>query len=194
MIYPASYDITILQNSTWRGTFRATQNRKEVASVAVLTATPTFTVLCHGYSAGDKVIFTGGDSIPCGLDLNEIYYVIAAGLTTDAFQVSATNGGSSISIPSAPAGTLYVAVPVDLTATTIDADIKGLNDNSQAGTFTPAITDAVNGKFTLTLSPSESVSIEEGRYGYDISITQGSGDRYYWLTGVATVQRTYSRN
>jgi hypothetical protein len=194
MIYPASYDITILQNATWRGSFRATQNRKKIASVIVATTTPTFTVPCHGYSAGDKLVFTGGDNVPCGLALNTIYFVIATGLTADKFQVSATSGGASISVDGTPTGTLYVASPVNLTSSTIDADIKGLLDDTQIATFTTSITDAVNGAFTLTLAPAISVTIEEGRYGYDVSITQGSGDRYYWLTGVATVQRTYSRN
>lgn len=194
MIYPASYDITILQNATWRGSFRATQNRKKIASVIVATTTPTFTVPCHGYSAGDKLVFTGGDNVPCGLALNTIYFVIATGLTADKFQVSASNGGASISVDGIPTGTLYVASPVNLTSSTIDADIKGLLDDTQIATFTTSITDAVNGAFTLTLAPAISVTIEEGRYGYDVSITQGSGDRYYWLTGVATVQRTYSRN
>lgn len=194
MIYPASYDITILQNATWRGSFRATQNRKKIASVIVATTTPTFTVPCHGYSAGDKLVFTGGDNVPCSLALNTIYFVIATGLTADEFQVSASNGGASISVDGIPTGTLYVASPVNLTSSTIDADIKGLLDDTQIATFTTSITDAVNGAFTLTLAPAISVTIEEGRYGYDVSITQGSGDRYYWLTGVATVQRTYSRN
>lgn len=193
MIYPASYDITILQNATWRGTFRATDNRKEIASVAMVTTTPTFNV-CHNYSAGDKVVFTGGDEIPCGFELNTVYYVISAGLTADQFQVSATDGGSTISIPAAPTGTLYVASPVNLSTATIDSDLKGLVDNLEVATFTAAITDATNGAFTLTLTPAETLAISEGRYGYDVSITQGSGDRYYWLTGIATVQQTYSRN
>ncbi len=194
MIYPAVYDITILQNATWRGTFRATQNRKEITSVSLASTTPTFTVPCHPYTAGDKVIFSGGDTLPCGFTANAIYYVISAGLTTNTFQVSATSGGSSISITAAPAGTVYVAVPIDLTTSTIDADIKQILDDTQVGTFTVALTDAVNGAFTLTLPPAASVLIEPGQFAYDVSITQGSGDRYYWLTGVATVQRTYSRN
>ena len=194
MIYPAVYDITILQNSTWRGTFRATQDRRQISSISLVSTTPTFTASCHPYAADDTVIFSGGDTWPCGLAPNEIYYVISSGLTADAFQVSATISGSSISIAAVPSGTVYVATPVDLATSTIDADIKELLDDRQVGTFTTAITDAPNGAFTLTLPPASSVSIEPGRFAYDVSITQGSGDRYYWLTGVVTVQRTYSRN
>lgn len=194
MIYPATYDITILQNATWSGTFRATQNRKELTSISIDAGTPTFNLGCHGYSAGDKVVFTGGTLVPCGLTLNTVYYVIATGLTTDAFQVSATSGGSSISVSGSATGTFYAAEPLDLTGYTVDADIKGLNDDTQIATFTPAITDATNGEFTLTLEPATTEALELGRYGWDVSLTSSLGARYYWLTGVATIQRTYSRN
>ena len=194
MIYPASYDITILQNATWSGTFRATQNRQMLTSNSIATGTPTFNLSCHGFSAGDKVVFTGGTTVPCGLTLNTIYYVIATGLTTDAFQVSATSGGASIAVSGDALGTFYVAEPLDLSGYTVDADIKGLTDLVQVATFTSALTDEDNGEFTLTLSPATSVGLDAGRYGYDVSLTQGSGTRYYWLTGVATVQTTYSRN
>jgi hypothetical protein len=194
MIYPASYDITILQNATWRGVFRATQNRQAITSITIATGTPTFAVPCHKLTAGNKVVITGGTTIPCGLDLNVIYYVISTGLTEDQFQISATDGGSSISVSGAAVGNFFVASPLDLTTYTVDADITGLTVSTQIATFTPSITDATNGAFTLTLSPAVTIAIEEGRYAYDVSLTAGSGDRYYWLTGVATVQRTFSRN
>ena len=194
MIYPASYDITILQNATWSGTFRATQNRKALTSISIATGTPTFLCDCHGFTAGDKVVFTGGTLVPCGLTLNTVYYVISDGLTTDAFQVSASSGGSSISVSGSATGTFYVAEPLNLGGYTVDADVKGLTDLVQVATFTPALTDAANGEFTLTMTPATAAGISAGRYGYDVSLTQGSGARYYWLTGVATVQTTYSRN
>ena len=194
MIYPATHDITILQNATWSGTFRATQNRKELTSISIDAGTPTFNCSCHGFTAGDKVVFTGGTSVPCGLTLNAVYYVIAAGLTTDAFQVSATSGGSSIGVSGSATGTFYVAEPLNLTGYTVDADMKGLTDLAQVATFTPALSDAANGEFTLTMTPATSAGIDAGRYGWDVSLTSSAGARYYWLTGVATVQTTYSRN
>jgi hypothetical protein len=194
MITPASYDITIYQNATWKGTFRATQNRQTVTSISIAGGTPTFNCDCHGLVANDKVVFTGGTTIPCGLTLNTIYYVISAGLTTSAFQVSASSGGSSISVTGTATGTFYVAEPLDLTSYGVDADIRGLTNNESVGTFTTSVTSAANGEFELTLTPATTVAFEVGRYGYDISLTTAGGERYYWLTGVATVQRTYSRN
>jgi hypothetical protein len=194
MIYPAEYDITILQNATWSGTFRATQNRQQLTSITIAAGTPTFNLACHGLSAGDKVVFTGGTSVPCGLTINAIYYVISAGLTTGAFQVSATNGGATISVSGEATGVFYVAEPLDLTGYTVDSDVKGLIDGVQIATFTPTLTDPTNGEFLLAMSPATTAGLNVGRYGYDVSLTSGAGARYYWLTGVATVQRTYSRN
>jgi hypothetical protein len=194
MIYPATYNLTILQNATWKGSFRATQNRQTLSSISIAAGTPTFNCDCHGLTAGDKVVFTGGTTIPCGLTLNTIDYVISAGLTTSAFQVSASSGGSSISVTGTATGTFYVAEPVNLTSYGIDADIRGLIDNTSIATFTPTITTAADGAFELVLPKETALTLAEGRYGYDVSLTTSGGERYYWLTGVATVQRTYSRN
>ena len=191
MLYPAEYDITILQNATWKGTFRATQNRKVVSSIDVATA--TFTVDCHGLTAGTKVVFTGGTTVPCGLVLNQIYYVISTGLATSTFKVSTTSGGSAITLTGTSAGTFYVATPLDLTGYTVDSDIKGLSDGASIGTFTPTVTAATDGAFELLLTPATTLGFTTGRYGYDVSLTSSGGERYYWLTGVATVQKTYSR-
>jgi hypothetical protein len=194
MIYPATYDITILQNATWSGTFRATQNRRELTSITIAGTTPTFALPCHGFVADDKVVFTGGTDVPCGLSLNTVYFVMSSGLTAGAFQVSATSGGATISVTGTATGTFYVATPLDITGYTIDSDIKGLIDGAEVATFTAALTTPDDGEFTLTLLPATTSGLSVGRYGYDVSLTQGDGARYYWLTGIATVQLTYSRN
>lgn len=194
MIYPATHNITILQNATWRGVYRATQERQTLTGIAIAAGVPTFTVPCHGLIAGDKVVFTGGTEIPCGLTLNTIYFVIATGLTTTEFKVSATNGGASISVTGSATGIFYVAKPLNISGYTIDADIKGLIDLAQVATFVSAITSATDGAFTLALTPATTTALDTGRYGYDISLTTGAGERYYWVTGVATVELTYSRN
>ena len=194
MIYPATNDITILQNATWIGEYRATQQRQTLSGIAIAGGVPTFTASCHGLIADDKVVFTGGTEIPCGLALNTVYYVIATGLTSTEFKVSSTSGGSSIAVTGTATGTFYVAKPLDLTGYTVDADIKGLIDLAQVATFVTTITTAADGAFALALTPATTVAIETGRYGYDISLTNGAGARYYWVTGVASVGLTYSRN
>lgn len=198
MIYQAVQNIRILQNATWRGTYRATEQRRTISGVAIDAAVPTFTSACHGLTAGTKVVLTIGDDepseVPCGLSLNTVYYVIATGLTTDAFRLSATNGGSSIIVSGTATGTFYVAVPLDLTGYVIDADIKDLDTLVQAATFTIVAPNADEGEFTLTLAPATALGLAVKDYGYDVSLTSGGGERYYWVTGIATVEITYSRN
>jgi hypothetical protein len=192
VIQPATYDITVYQNATWKGQFRATQDRRVVA---VDVATATFTSACHGLVAGDKVVFTASPDavVPCGLAINTVYYVIATGLTTGAFKVSATAGGSSITFSGDAIGTFYVAKPMDLTGYVVDADIKGILDDAAIGTFTPTLTDAANGAFELALTPATTVAFTVGRYNYDVSLTSSGNERYYWLTGILTVAKTVSR-
>lgn len=53
----------------------------------------------HGFAAGDEVVFTeltGG----AGLTVGQVYYVIAANLAANTFQVSATAGGSAVNFTS----------------------------------------------------------------------------------------------
>jgi hypothetical protein len=54
----------------------------------------------HGLAAGNSVLFwaTIGASLPTGLSEDTEYFVIATGLTTDAFRVSTTLGGSAVDI------------------------------------------------------------------------------------------------
>lgn len=209
MIYPATYDITILQNATWKASLRATQQRKELDSITTSGSSPLFSCYCHDLSAGDAVVFTTASvassgyislvpqpstKVPCGLDLDTVYYVIASGLTGDTFYVAASSGGAAISASGNAIGTFYVAKPVNLSGYTVDADVKGILDDQQVATFTCSITNAVEGQFEMAMAPAVSSGIEPGRYNYDVSLTSTGSERYYWLTGIATVQRTYSRN
>lgn len=194
MIYPATHNIVILQNATWRGVYRATQQRQALSGITINVGVPTFNAPCHGLVAGDKVVFTGGTELPCGFTLNTVYFVIATGLTTAEFKVSATNGGSSINVTGNATGTFYVAKPLDLSGYTIDADIKRLRDLVLVASFVTTVTSAVDGAFTLSLTPARTKAFDIELYGYDISLTNGEGDCYYWVTGVITVEPTYSRS
>lgn len=54
----------------------------------------------HGLAANDRVLVwpTIGAVLPTGLAEDTEYFVIATGLTTDAFRVSTTQGGSAVDI------------------------------------------------------------------------------------------------
>lgn len=175
-----------------------TQQLRTISSVAIDAGAPTFTSACHGLTAGTKVVITVNDKepskVPCGLDLNTIYYVIAAGLTTDEFTLSATSGGSSIIVSGTAAGTFFVAVPVDITGYVIDADIKDLATLAQVATFTATLPNASEGEYELSLMPAASVALSAKDYGYDICLAGSPEERYYVVTGIASVDITYTRS
>ena len=72
----------------------------------VTIATPAvFTSVAHGLSANDRVrLYTTG-ALPTGLDANTQYFVISAGLTADAFELSTSAGGAAINTSGTQSGT-----------------------------------------------------------------------------------------
>ena len=78
-------------------------------SVGVFTVTiaspAVFSKTTHGLESGDAVYFTTSGALPTGLTANTIYYVISAGLTADAFEVSTTRGGAAVNTSGSQSGT-----------------------------------------------------------------------------------------
>lgn len=63
----------------------------------------------HGFAAGNTVVVWAANAVeplPTPLAEGTVYYVIAAGLTTDALQLSTTAGGGAIDLLAAGAGFL----------------------------------------------------------------------------------------
>ena len=78
----------------------------------------------HGLVENDTVIFETDGTIPTGLTADTIYYVIAGGLTTTAFKVSATLGGSAVDITDAQAGSNHRVLK---TSGASNANMVGIN-------------------------------------------------------------------
>lgn len=73
-----------------------------VASASQTVANPgVFTTAVQGFTAGIPVYLTG--IAPGGFNLNQVYYVIATGLTTTACELSATPGGTGIQVTASAA-------------------------------------------------------------------------------------------
>lgn len=70
-----------------------------IASPAVFSATG------HGLYAGVPVKFSTTGALPTGLTAGTTYFVISAGLTADAFEVSASRGGSAVNTSGSQSGT-----------------------------------------------------------------------------------------
>ena len=67
---------------------------------SIPAATDLFTSMGHGLTTDDRVFFRGltGEALPAGLSLTVLYFVLASGLTTDAFKVSTTSGGGALDV------------------------------------------------------------------------------------------------
>jgi hypothetical protein len=61
-------------------------------------ATDLITSVAHGLIAGDRIRVSTDTTLPAGMAAATNYFVIASGLTADAFKVSATSGGATIDI------------------------------------------------------------------------------------------------
>jgi hypothetical protein len=74
--------------------------RRAIGVVAADLAGNTIQSPAHGLVAGNSVLFwaTVGAALPTGLSEDTEYFVIAAGLTTDVFEVSTTLGGAAVDI------------------------------------------------------------------------------------------------
>ena len=78
---------------------------------------------------------------------------------------------------------------LNLTGYTHAAQIRKSYDSTSATVaFTTATTDATGGKFTLTLTNTQTAAIPHGRYVYDAVITQTSGGtKTRVVEGIVTV-------
>jgi len=78
----------------------------QVGVVTITNASPGVVskATAHGLVAGNAVKFTTSGGLPTGLVAGVTYWVIAAGLTTTAFEVALTPGGAAINTPSAGSG------------------------------------------------------------------------------------------
>lgn len=75
------------------------------ATFTVTIATPAvFSQTAHGYQVGRALVFSTTGALPTGLTAGTTYYVIAAGLTANAYQVSLTPGGAAVNTSGGQSG------------------------------------------------------------------------------------------
>lgn len=75
------------------------------ATITMTIATPAVVSwTAHGLTAGTPVVFTTTGALPTGITAGTYYYVIATGLATDSFRVSATLGGSAVNTTGSQSG------------------------------------------------------------------------------------------
>lgn len=113
-----SLDFGTIANNTWLSAYLI--ERPDTVVTDILTSlapgtssTVTITVAspaviswpAHGLQAGAPVVFVTTGALPAGIVSGTTYYVISGGLTTNAFEISATQGGSAINTTGTQSGT-----------------------------------------------------------------------------------------
>lgn len=141
-------------------------------TVTITNASPgVFTANSHSLLLGDLIHFTTTGGLPTGLAVNTNYYVIAAGLTTNAFQVSLAPGGVAINTSSAGSGvhTLYKSAwgKGDGASTFNIPDYRarmpiGIGQSTVTLDFTPGLVDASGNTVTVpdVLFPSQGQAVQ----------------------------------
>ena len=83
---------------------------------------------------------------------------------------------------------------LDLTNYTALAMIRKTYQSSTATTFTSAfVSPRTTGQITISLTDTQTAALEQGRYVYDLVITDASGSKTRVVEGIATVTPSVSR-
>lgn len=166
-----------------------------LGTVTVTLSSPgVFTLNNHGMQIGDAVYLTTTGALPTGFTANTIYYVIATGLTTNAFQLASSRGGSGINATGSQSGTHSLfRCPHGLGdgATTFNTpDMRGRSPSgmdAMGGTAASRVTTggsgiygdalgATGGEETHTLSVNELASHSHGSGGNGFLINGGASN------------------
>ena len=142
-------------------TYGATRIEK---AVTIDVSTDVFSCVAHGLLVGDQILISATQgSLPDGVEAGTKYYVIASGLTANAFKVSTTLGGSSIDTSGSATGTYKFvrqgATELDVigfSANRLGRQIKYPTAGSLGSPGNPVTISAVGGAtpgstFTVTL-------------------------------------------
>lgn len=77
----------------------------ETATVTMTIAAPgVVSYTAHGLPAGSPFKLSTTGALPTGLSVDTVYYVLASGLTANAFQLSATKAGAAINTSGSQSG------------------------------------------------------------------------------------------
>lgn len=96
------------------GTLPYGSSGQPVSGVGTIdAATDLFLSKGHGLTTDDRVYFStvNGEAIPTGIVTTTLYFVLAAGLTADVFQVSTTSGGTALNVTASGEFEFFKTVP-----------------------------------------------------------------------------------
>ena len=84
-------------------------------------------------------------------------------------------------------------VVIDLTNSSLDAQIRKSFASTTATAFTTAIVTATSGTFTLALTDAQTTLLERGRHVYDVRVLDSTSTYSRIQEGVATVSPSVTR-
>ena len=85
-------------------------------------------------------------------------------------------------------------VALDLTGYTAGAMIRKSHKSSTSIAFTVAFVDPrTTGQITLSLTDVQTAALNEGRFVYDLVITESGGDKTRVVEGIATIKPSVTR-
>ena len=76
---------------------------------------------------------------------------------------------------------------MNLTSYTVKSQFRKSYQSSSATNFTASIYDGANGKIRLQLAPTDTSSVQAGRYLYDIELTSPTGEKSRALEGLVII-------
>ena len=101
----SSADFAFFENDVFVENSYTIGSNAYVSGYTISIASPAvFTLTAHGLIAGNLVRVATTGALPTGLFVNTVYYVLATGLTTSAFSVSATSGGTAVNTSGTQSG------------------------------------------------------------------------------------------
>jgi hypothetical protein len=120
--------------------------------VTVTIASPAvFTLTAHGLTLSDRVQFTTTGALPTGLSVGTTYYVIAAGLTANSFEVSTSQLGSAVNTSGSQSGTHTLIKTTPVYVATTDYRILTNSFGVDSGTNAAHVVTLPNGAVSTLL-------------------------------------------
>ena len=119
---------TTISEATTVDNIRASYLLKDAAVAGAASATVTYSTTnilsCtgHGLVTGDVVVFTTTGTLPTGLAVNTLYYVISTNLGANQFSLSAAYNSTILSISAAGSGTHTVHAASNVISATLAFD------------------------------------------------------------------------
>jgi hypothetical protein len=163
-------------------------HNKSLGTATITIASPAVvSFTAHGLIAGDTVLFTTDGTLPTGITASTNYYVISTGLTTDAFQIATTSGGTAINTSGSQSGThtLYRMTPFFVSDVDPRVPTQSENDALVGTSGTPSSSNKYVTSDDVSSSAASGKIVRAS--GTSLPALDGAN-----LTGVAVTRQSYT--